>query len=62
VNSDREVAHLRWQIASLRRAPGKLKHLAGTESGAGAFMNDIPPERAAAMLRGEQAEGAGVSE
>lgn len=51
--ADREVAHLRWQLASLRRAPGKLKYLAGTESGAGAFMNDVPPERAAAMLRGE---------
>jgi len=36
--------------ASLRRAPEKLKYLAGTESGAGAFMNDVPPERAAAML------------
>jgi UDPglucose--hexose-1-phosphate uridylyltransferase len=50
---DREVAHLRWQLAALRRAPGKLKYLAGTESGGGAFMNDIRPERAAEMLRGE---------
>jgi UDPglucose--hexose-1-phosphate uridylyltransferase len=51
--ADREVAHLRWQLAALRRAPGKLKYLAGTESGGGAFMNDIRPERAAEMLRGE---------
>ena len=54
VSSDREVTHLRWQIATLRRAPGKLKHLAGAESAGGAFMNDIRPERAAAMLRGEE--------
>ena len=51
--ADREVAHLRWQLAAMRRAPGKLKYLAGTESGGGAFMNDIRPERAAEMLRGE---------
>jgi UDPglucose--hexose-1-phosphate uridylyltransferase len=53
VSTGRAESHLRWQLASLRRAPGKLKYLAGTESGAGAFMNDIRPERAAALLRGE---------
>ena len=31
--------------------PNKLKFLAGSESGMGAFVNDIAPERAAAMLR-----------
>jgi UDPglucose--hexose-1-phosphate uridylyltransferase len=50
---DRDVSHLRWQLACLRRAPGKLKYLAGAESGAGAFMNDVVPEHAAALLRGE---------
>jgi len=54
VNTGRDIWHLRWQFAAFRRAPGKLKYLAGTESGAGAFMNDIRPERAAAMLRGEE--------
>ena len=36
---------------SIKRAPNKLKFLAGSESGMGAFVNDIAPERAAAMLR-----------
>jgi UDPglucose--hexose-1-phosphate uridylyltransferase len=43
------AAHL--QVFSLRRAAGKLKYLAGTESGMGAFSNDIVPETAAARLR-----------
>ena len=38
-------------LFSSRRAPGKLKYLAGSESAMGVFINDIPPERAAAMLR-----------
>ena len=38
-------------LFSSRRAPGKLKHLAGSESGMGVFINDVPPERAASMLR-----------
>ncbi|MGW0658276.1 hypothetical protein [Streptodolium elevatio] len=32
-------------------APGRLKYLAGSESGMDVFVNDIAPERAAAMLR-----------
>lgn len=42
-------AHL--QVLSVRRAAGKLKYLAGTESGMGAWMNDIMPEAAAQRLR-----------
>lgn len=42
-------AHLR--IQPLRRAPGKLKFLAGSESGAGAFALDVAPETAAEALR-----------
>jgi UDPglucose--hexose-1-phosphate uridylyltransferase len=42
-------AHL--QVFSLRRAENKLKYLAGTESGMGAWMNDIVPEAAAERLR-----------
>ena len=42
-------AHLR--LFSIRRAPGKIKALAGSESGMGAFINDIAPEAAAARLR-----------
>ncbi len=43
--------HLRLQIASPQRAAGKLKYLAGSESLAGAFINDVRPEDAAARLR-----------
>jgi len=49
------AAHL--QVLSIRRAPGKLKYLAGTESGMGVWINDIVPEEAAQRLR--QAGGTG---
>jgi UDPglucose--hexose-1-phosphate uridylyltransferase len=39
------------QVFSVRRAPGKLKYLAGTESGTGVWSNDIMPETAAQRLR-----------
>jgi UDPglucose--hexose-1-phosphate uridylyltransferase len=39
------------QVLSIRRAPGKLKYLAGTESGMGVWINDIVPEEAALRLR-----------
>ena len=42
---------LHLELFTTRRAPGKLKYLAGTESGMGAFSNDIVPEVAAARLR-----------
>jgi galactose-1-phosphate uridylyltransferase len=32
--------------------PGKLKYLAGSESGMGAFASDVTPEAAAMRLRG----------
>jgi UDPglucose--hexose-1-phosphate uridylyltransferase len=43
------AAHL--QVLSIRRAAGKLKYLAGTESGMGVWINDIVPEEAAQRLR-----------
>jgi UDPglucose--hexose-1-phosphate uridylyltransferase len=43
---------LHLELFTIRRAPGKLKYLAGSESGMGAFTNDIAPEAAAATLRG----------
>ena len=43
------AAHL--QVLSVRRAAGKLKYLAGTESGMGVWINDIVPELAAQWLR-----------
>jgi len=39
------------QVLSIRRAPGKLKYLAGTESGMGVWIDDIVPEEAAQRLR-----------
>jgi UDPglucose--hexose-1-phosphate uridylyltransferase len=33
------------------RAPGRLKYLAGSESGMGAWINDATPERIAVRLR-----------
>lgn len=42
---------LHLQLFSIRRADNKLKFLAGSESGMGAFINDIPPEQMAARLR-----------
>jgi UDPglucose--hexose-1-phosphate uridylyltransferase len=42
---------LHLQVLSLRRAPGKLKYLAGSESGMGVWINDVLPETAARQLR-----------
>ncbi len=48
---DRDLAYLHLEVFSIRRAPGKLKYLAGSESAMGAFVNDVLPEQAARMLR-----------
>ncbi|WP_436777355.1 galactose-1-phosphate uridylyltransferase [Yinghuangia sp. YIM S09857] len=53
VRQDRELAWLHLELFSTRRAPGKLKYLAGSESGMDVFINDIAPEHAAGLLRGE---------
>jgi UDPglucose--hexose-1-phosphate uridylyltransferase len=53
VRADRDLAHLYLEVFSIRRATGKLKYLAGSESAAGVWVNDIPPERAAELLRRE---------
>jgi len=47
----RGLARLRLELFSVRRAPGKLKYLAGTESGMGVFINDVAPETTAQRLR-----------
>ena len=51
VRTGRDVLGLHWQITSIRRAPGKLKYLAGSESAMGAFIMDVKPEASAAQLR-----------
>jgi UDPglucose--hexose-1-phosphate uridylyltransferase len=45
---------LHLQVFSFRRAPGKLKYLAGSESGMGAFITDTNPEDVAEQLRAVQ--------
>jgi UDPglucose--hexose-1-phosphate uridylyltransferase len=42
---------LHLELFTVRRAPGRLKYLAGSESGMGAFANDVTPEAAASRLR-----------
>ncbi len=49
--SDRDLAWLHLRVMSIRRAPDKLKYLAGSESAMGAFINDIAPEDMAHRIR-----------
>ncbi|ANS65789.1 galactose-1-phosphate uridylyltransferase [Streptomyces lincolnensis] len=49
VNRDDFALHL--ELFTIRRTSGKLKFLAGSESGMNVFINDVPPERAAQRLR-----------
>lgn len=51
VHTGRDLTRLHLQLFSLRRAPGKLKYLAGSESGMGAWVNDVTPEQIAERLR-----------
>jgi UDPglucose--hexose-1-phosphate uridylyltransferase len=51
VREGREVSRLHLQVMSVLRAPGRLKYLAGSESGVGAWVNDVAPEAVAARLR-----------
>ena len=47
----RQEFALHLRVFSIRRAPGKLKYLAGSESGMGVWINDVLPEDAARRLR-----------
>ncbi|MFI5807514.1 galactose-1-phosphate uridylyltransferase [Streptomyces sp. NPDC051561] len=47
----RDEFALHLELFTIRRTPDKLKALAGSESGMGAFINDVSPEAAAARLR-----------
>jgi UDPglucose--hexose-1-phosphate uridylyltransferase len=53
VRIDRDLAYLHLQVFSIRRAVDKLKYLAGSESGMGAFVTDVLPEDIARRLREE---------
>ncbi|CAL8896225.1 galactose-1-phosphate uridylyltransferase [Kocuria varians] len=46
-----DISRMWLHVFSLLRAPGKLKYLAGAESGLGAWINDTTPERIAARFR-----------
>jgi UDPglucose--hexose-1-phosphate uridylyltransferase len=49
VSRDDFALHL--ELFTIRRTSGKLKFLAGSESGMNVFINDVPPEAAAVRLR-----------
>ncbi len=51
VRTGRADFWLHLRLFSIRRARGKIKYLAGSESAMGAFVNDIAPEAAAQRLR-----------
>ncbi len=51
IGAARPLGRLHLQLFSVLRAPGKLKYLAGSESGMGAWINDVSPEQIAARLR-----------
>ena len=53
MSTGRDDWHLANEMFTIRRANGKLKYLAGSESGAAVWVNDVTPEQAAARLRGE---------
>jgi len=51
VRSHRDSARLHLRLVSPRRGADKLKYQAGSESGMGAWIGDIPPEVQAEQLR-----------
>jgi UDPglucose--hexose-1-phosphate uridylyltransferase len=51
VHVGRDLSRLHLQVMSVMRSPGKLKYLAGSESGVGAWISDVAPEQVAERLR-----------
>jgi UDPglucose--hexose-1-phosphate uridylyltransferase len=51
IGPGRDLIRLHLQLFSVRRAAGKLKYLAGSESGMGVWLSDTTPERIASRLR-----------
>jgi len=62
VGADRPLGRLHLQLFSILRAPGKLKYLAGSESGMGAFITDTNPEDVAEQLRAVKTTGERASQ
>jgi UDPglucose--hexose-1-phosphate uridylyltransferase len=54
LHTGRDLLALHLELFSIRRAPGKLKFLAGSESAMGAFVSDVTPEQTAERLRAAQ--------
>ncbi|MET9804364.1 galactose-1-phosphate uridylyltransferase [Streptomyces sp. NPDC006368] len=50
-DAGRDDFALHLELFTIRRTSGKLKFLAGSESGMSVFINDVPPEAAARRLR-----------
>ncbi|EHR52810.1 galactose-1-phosphate uridylyltransferase, family 1 [Saccharomonospora marina XMU15] len=51
VRQGHDLAWLHLELFSIRRAPDKLKYLAGSESGMAVWVNDVSPELIAQRLR-----------
>ncbi len=51
------ISHLHLEFTPLHRTADRLKYIAGSELGAGAFVNDTVPEQTAARLRAAVAKG-----
>jgi UDPglucose--hexose-1-phosphate uridylyltransferase len=51
VRAGRDSVRLMLQVTSPRRAADKLKYLAGSETGMGAFIGDVAPEASAERIR-----------
>jgi UDPglucose--hexose-1-phosphate uridylyltransferase len=57
-----DVSHLRFEFAPPYRSRDRLKHVAGAELGAGAFISDAAPEATALALRAARDRLAGRGE
>jgi UDPglucose--hexose-1-phosphate uridylyltransferase len=51
VREGRDLAYTHLQVFSMQRSANRWKYLAGSESGMGAFVNDVRPEDLAERLR-----------
>ena len=51
MRAGRDVAWLHLEVFSVLRTADKLKYLAGSETGMGAFIGDIAPEVSAERIR-----------
>lgn len=58
---NRHISHLHIELTPLHRSADKLKYLAGSELGAGAFINDTAPEHTAGHLRDAVSSAAGTA-